>query len=67
MQAGSGYSFKNSDVQDPESAENGPDPQPWTVAVYFCHQGVGQNLSSKYGVNLVRMTISLRAVNTISP
>ena len=28
MQLGSGSGFKNSELQDPNPAENGPDPQP---------------------------------------
>ena len=27
--SGSEIRFKNSDLQDPDPAENGPDPQPW--------------------------------------
>ena len=33
MPVGSGSGFKNSDLLDPDPAENGPDPHPCPVAI----------------------------------
>ena len=64
--SGSGIQFLNSDLQDPDPAKNGPDPQPWwrqpfvnprglcLASVSPVRQGLNPSVFSHYTRSLTR-------------
>ena len=51
VQVGSGSDFQNYDFQDPDPAENGPDPQPWyskIATIFWKWRSIEYKLAGNY-------------------